>query len=80
MSDVEKNADLKRRLVEAGEARRKALGLYGIQRTEETRAISERIVEAAGKGMIVEWTILPQDPSETVSGRCVVYCGCSCIA
>jgi hypothetical protein len=77
MSDVGKNAELKQRLAEAGEARRKALG---IQRTDETRAISERLAEAAGKGMIVEWTILPQDPSETVSGRCIAYCGCSCIA
>jgi hypothetical protein len=77
MSDVGKDADLKQQLVEAGDARRKALG---IERTDETRAISERIAQAAGEGMIVEWTILPQDASDAVSGRCVIYCGCSCIA
>ncbi|MDI1460762.1 hypothetical protein QEZ54_07280 [Catellatospora sp. KI3] len=77
MSDAEKYAELKQQLIEAGEARRKALS---IERTDETRAIGERLTQAASKGMIVEWTIRPQDPSETVAGRCVTNCGCSCIA
>ncbi len=75
-------------LVKIDKAERQKLGdtrraARGITATAESKEVGERIAKlAADRGMVVEWTLKPQDTSETagVACGCGCLCGCSCIA
>ena len=71
-------AEVRKRMARVGKARRAA---RGIKATAATRSVGERIAKlAAASGMVVEWTLRPQDPSDLVGVGCFCMCGCSCIA
>lgn len=72
--------ELRKRFAKLGEARRVA---RGVKPTAHSKEIGERISKLAGeRGMVVEWTLRPQETSETagVACGCGCGCGCSCIA
>ncbi len=81
-SKVQGGADkaTRERLTKVGAARR---ALLGSRPTANTKKLGTRIAELAGKeGVIVEWTLRPANPSESVAVMCGCFCacGCSCIA
>jgi hypothetical protein len=71
-------AELRKRMARLGKARRVA---HGIKQSTATKSVGERIAKLAStSGMVVEWTLRPQDPSDSVAVGCFCGCGCSCIA
>lgn len=59
-----------------GAARR---ALLGNRPTANTKKLGKKIAEIAGKaGVIVEWTLRPQNPSESAGVACGCFCGCGC--
>lgn len=81
-SKVQGGADkaTRERLTKVGTARR---ALLGSRPTANTKKLGKRIAELAAKeGVIVEWTLRPVNPSDSVAVACGCFCacGCSCIA
>jgi hypothetical protein len=71
-------AGVRKRMATLGKARRAA---HRVKATAATRSVGARIAKLAGKsGMVVEWTLRPQDPSDIAGVGCFCGCGCSCIA
>lgn len=69
---------LRKRMANIGKAQRAA---HGLKHTATTKSVGERIAKVAGaSGMVVEWTLRPQDPSDLLGVGCLCACGCSCIA
>ncbi len=77
-SGANDKAGLQKRFAKLGAARRAA---RRTKPTAATKSVGERIAKLAGEsGMVVEWTLRPQDTSESVGIGCFCGCGCSCIA
>lgn len=64
------------RLAELGQVRR---ALVGAKPTADSKKLGKRIANLASKeGLIVEWTLRPQNLSESVGVGCGCFCGCGC--